>query len=146
MATLNELQPRTWCPGGDWWHMVFFKALYRDQYQHYWTPHFGNTDIWSESTPSASLPMTENWIKRNVDSRSKDLILSLVRPYLHYCIQLWGTQDKEDVKLLGRVHRRPQGWWESWSTSLMKKGWGSWCYLAYRREDLEETSLQPSCI
>ncbi|GAB0195497.1 hypothetical protein GRJ2_002015000 [Grus japonensis] len=43
-------------------------------------------------------------IKKSVTSRSREGILSLcstlVRPYLKYCIQLWGPQYKTDMELL----------------------------------------------
>ena len=32
-------------------------------------------------------------------------------------------------------------WSEGWSTCPMKKGWGSWAYLVWRREDSRETIL-----
>jgi len=38
----------------------------------------------------------------------------------------------------------PLRWSEGWSTSPMRKGWGNWACLAWRREGLGETSLWPS--
>ncbi|GAB0181777.1 hypothetical protein GRJ2_000643000 [Grus japonensis] len=48
-------------------------------------------------------------IKRSITSRSREVILplysTLMRPYLEYCIQLWGPQYKRDMELLERVQR-----------------------------------------
>ncbi|GAB0191359.1 hypothetical protein GRJ2_001601200 [Grus japonensis] len=50
-------------------------------------------------------------IKRSVTSRSREVILplysSLVKPYLQYCIHLWGPQYKKDMQLLEQVQRWP---------------------------------------
>ncbi|KAK4811875.1 hypothetical protein QYF61_012293 [Mycteria americana] len=52
-------------------------------------------------------------IKRSVTSRSRQVILplcsALVRPYLEYCIQLWGPQHKKDMDLLERATKTIRG-------------------------------------
>ncbi|GAB0185955.1 hypothetical protein GRJ2_001060800 [Grus japonensis] len=49
-------------------------------------------------------------IKRGVNSRSREVILSLysalVRLHLEYCILLWGPQYRGDMELLEQVQRR----------------------------------------
>ena len=49
-------------------------------------------------------------IKGSMTSRSREVILplssALMRPHLEYCIQLWGSQHKNDMELLERDQRR----------------------------------------
>ena len=49
-------------------------------------------------------------IKKSVDSRSRELILTLysalVRPYLESCLQLWSPQHRKDMELLEWVQRK----------------------------------------
>ena len=51
-------------------------------------------------------------IKRNVASRSREVILplysTLVGSHLECCAQLWSPQHQKDVELLKQVQRRPQ--------------------------------------
>ena len=49
-------------------------------------------------------------IKRRVASMARDVTVpldsALVKPYLDYYVQNWGSQLRKDVKILERVHRR----------------------------------------
>jgi len=50
-------------------------------------------------------------IKRNVAIRLREVIQplysSLVRPSLESCVQLWGSQHRNDIDLLEQVQRKP---------------------------------------
>ena len=49
-------------------------------------------------------------IKRNVISRSREVILTLysalMRPHLEHCLQFWSPQHKNNLKLLDQVQQR----------------------------------------
>ena len=50
------------------------------------------------------------YIRKGVASRAREVIdrlySILMRPYLEYCIQIWGLQHGKDVELFERVQRR----------------------------------------
>ena len=55
-----------------------------------------------------------------------------------------GSPAQEMWSCWSRCRGGPWRWSEGWSISPMKKGWGSWACLAWRRKSSRETSLQPS--
>jgi len=61
---------------------------------------------------------------------------------------MWSVKDTELVERVQRravkVIRGPWRWSEGWSTSPVKKGWGSWACSAWEREGQGKTSLKPS--
>ena len=61
-------------------------------------------------------------IKRSVASRSRKVLLPLVRPHLEYCIQFWAPHFKKDEELLKRVQRRATKMRRDWSISPTRKG------------------------
>jgi len=65
-------------------------------------------------------------IPSSVGSRSRQGILplcsALVRHPRESCVQLWSPQHRTDMDLLEQGQRRPQQWYEGWSTSAVRKG------------------------
>jgi len=65
-------------------------------------------------------------IERSVASMLREGILllcsALERPHWESSVQLWSPQHRTDLELLERGQRRPQKWFEGWSTSAMRKG------------------------
>ncbi|GAB0196745.1 mitochondrial enolase superfamily member 1 [Grus japonensis] len=45
-------------------------------------------------------------MKKSVASRSREVLLPLVRPHLEFCVQFWAPQFQTDRELLERVQRR----------------------------------------
>ena len=114
------------------------KVLYRAQGHPQYQYRLG--DEWSESSPAEKdsgilvddkLDMSRpcapaaqqanrvlGCIHRSVASRWREgifpLCSTLIRPHLQYCIQLWPPQDKKDMDLLERVHRRPTKMIQTW--------------------------------
>ena len=82
-------------------------------------------------------------------------------PFRHDCRELlwegsdhWMKREWEFSPAYGCGGSSRRMWWgktalkqavlEGWSTSPMRKGWGNWDCLAWRREGSGETSLRPS--
>jgi len=56
------------------------------------------------------------------------------------------ASNKRKMWVVGSVSTVPRGWSGGWSISVIKKDWGSWACLAWRREGSGETTLRPSGI
>ena len=101
----------------------------------------GSPDVWKVLHEPAALAAQKGncilgCIKREVASRVMEVTPSLLCPYETSSGVLCpdrGPQYKKDRELMEQLQRRPQRWWKGWSTSPMKKGWGSWACLAWRR-------------
>ena len=73
---------------------------------------------WQRKSPAQKSNCILGCMKRSEISSSREVIFplysyetplllsSLMRPYLEYCVQFWGPQDKKDVDLLEQVQRR----------------------------------------
>lgn len=79
-------------------------------------------------------------------SESRILVSQIVSNYMY--VKILQNLPKIWCPSLGLpAHEGPEGphrWPKSWSTSLMKKGWGSWACLVWRSEGSRESSLRPS--
>ena len=54
---------------------------------------------------------------------------------------IWSTAARLRAQSLLQIQRTPQWQSEGWSISPLRKGWGSWACLAWRREGSRGTSL-----